>query len=125
MRTHNQLTLAWLLCALLAACGDGKDEATPPRDSGGPGFTDEDADVVVETDGGEELDGGTDTDAAVDSDAAQDSDAGSCSGKDGCYSCKPETNLQLLNSCADGCRKFDVKSYPSDWKPGQPLPALP
>jgi len=125
MRTRNTLKLGFLLpfaLALAAACGDGEKEKAPPADSG-PGFTDEDADVAP--DSGEELDGGVEVDAEVDTDAAQTDAAISCTGKDGCYSCKPETNEQLLNSCAEGCRKFDVKSYPSSWKPGQALPALP
>lgn len=125
MGTRTKLTLAWLLpfalALTIAACDESKSEDTPPGDSGS-GFTDDDA-AVRHDSGTDDLDGGVDTDAT---DSAVDTDgAVSCTGKDGCYSCKPGNNEQLLNACAEGCRKFDPKSYPTGWKPGQTLPALP
>lgn len=116
MGTRSKLTLAWLALTLsVTACEDSKGEEAPPTRPDGGGLTDEE-DADVEEDSGEPTgDAGT-----------EPGDGGAnCRGKDGCYSCTPTTNLELLNSCAEGCRKFDDKSYPTSWKPGQTLPALP
>jgi hypothetical protein len=128
MGTRTKHTPGWLLpfalALAVAACDDSKTEEAPPGDSGSS-FTDEDAEVVQADGGGEDLDAGAGSDAAVTTDGAVDTDATvSCTGKDGCYSCQPSKNEEFLNSCAEGCRKFDVKAYPTGWKPGQALPDL-
>jgi hypothetical protein len=48
---------------------------------------------------------------------------GECKGVNGCYSCAPKTNVQLLNACATGCVPFDNAKRLPGYQPGK-LPPL-
>ena len=133
MATHlkERTGLAVLGLALtLMACGGDGGEAKPPRDSGS--FTDEkDTGTDGEdTDAGSDPEDAGDTPDAGDAAGAEDTlQASAAEAKakgwvEGCYK-KPTSNKEFLNSCATGWRKFDKTLYPSSWKEGEALPALP
>ncbi len=107
-----------LTFALLGACGDD-DEAAP----GGINL-----DAGLGADAGSQIDGGgTLLDATIGADTGTGADAGStdnCKGANDCYSCKPTTNVQLLNSCYEGCQPFDNTKRLPGYEPGK-LPPLP
>jgi len=107
-RNNKLWQLAALSIALLAVgCGDD-DEAGPS----GP--------ILTIDSGTPSLDGSLQTpDAAVDAAAP----SGECRGANGCYSCKPASNVQLLNACATGCVPFDNSKRLPGYQPGK-LPPL-
>lgn len=115
----TMLKRALLALALvsLAACGD--DDGFGPPDSGGrrdsgPG----DANVPDTSDPVDAGDGGTDPDGG---DAGPD-----CTGDDGCYSCEPTEEIQLLNACNEvGCLPFDNAARIARLNPDGSLPPLP
>jgi len=118
-RSRLWLRAVFALSFVLAACGD--DDAFGPPDGGGR----RDSGV----DSGEVLPDGGDLDGTVPDggDAGPDVDAGpDCTGEDGCYSCEPTDEGQLLNACNElGCVPFDNRARITRLNPDGSLPPLP
>lgn len=123
----------WLLLLSLSvaavACGGGSKDEVPP--DSGSSFTGNDEDTSDASDTGSDQgdgnDAGTEDDAEVDAGDTLQASKDEAKAKgwvEGCYK-KPVGNAELLNSCGIGWRTFDKTLYPSSWKEGGPLPALP
>jgi hypothetical protein len=104
MTTRFLTSLALLTLGLM---GCGSDEESAP--TGGPNLI---------LDGGvPRLDGGDPTGLA------DGGLTGPCRGQNGCFSCKPANNTELLNACAEGCQPFDNAKRLPGYQPGK-LPQL-
>jgi hypothetical protein len=113
MGTLNNSKVATTLAALglmasVVACGDDSGEKGP---SGGPSINLDSGVPAIDSGAGPDATTNTGTDGATAVDSGtQVVNTGDCKGANGCYSCKPTptiTNVQLLNTCATGCREFD------------------
>lgn len=107
-RMNGSLLKALLLGSMLAACGEDEEDPVPttpvlPLDAAVPPL---DANQPA-------------ADAAPDAAAP----TGQCSGANGCFSCKPSNNRELLNACASGCVPFDNTKRLPGFVPGR-LPPL-
>jgi hypothetical protein len=125
----------------LQACGDDDSGPTPSDNGGDSGSSKGGKDgggggtggKTTKNDGGggssgkgsAGKDGGGKDAAPADGGVTDGGGGGDCMGKDGCYSCEPKTNDQILNHCTEAtCQGFDNSTLMALLKDGG-LPPLP
>jgi hypothetical protein len=106
-RMNGSLQKALLLGWVLAGCGEDEEDPVPT----GPVLP---IDAAVPIDANQPTADGA-TDASV--------PTGQCTGPNGCFSCRPTSNRELLNTCASGCVPFDNTKRLPGYVPGR-LPPL-
>ena len=110
---------------LSAGCGDGDNPSPTGSFTGGNGGTGGTGGAGgtgagTTSQGGAGGTGGTTSQGGGGAGGGQD-----CDGPDGCYDCKPTSNVQHLNACTDAqCSKFDDVARLPLYNGGD-LPALP